>query len=413
MTGKGSMEKRYFFDPYRVEFSAKVTFVEKLDGGCCAAYLDNTYFYPESGGQPNDLGLIADLEVLDVREDERGVRHVVRGVLAVGDEVSCTVDWKRRFDHMQQHSGQHLISRVFEDEFGFKTVSFHLGRRASTIDLDTTGVTEEMLRSVEGRVNELVWKGIPIRSEILTRDEFLKRTGEDGMYAKLRSKLPGDAVEVRLVEIEGIDISTCCGTHCSSTSEIGPVRLLGVERVRGNTRVEFLCGARALADCREKDRILTELSGVFTTDWRELGRIVEKLVEENKSLRKRNEVLSKEAARARAESIADSGSRIGEYELIKRVFEESDAAEMRESAFALRDGGKRVVLFASKGPKVTVIFACTKGAPFDMGAVMKECMELYGGRGGGGKDFSQGGGVEIDEPGDLLDKAEEILKREV
>jgi len=411
MKGKNDTEKRYLFDPYRVEFTGVVRLVEKIDGEISAVYLDRTYFYPESGGQPSDRGEIGGFEVLDILEDEKGVRHIVGGKLEEGLEVRCRVDWERRFDHMQQHSGQHLISRLFEDRFGFRTVSFHLGKRTSTIDLDTPDVAADMLWEIEKSANEVVWKAVPIRVELMDRSEFLRRVEEEEAYAKLRSKLPDGEEEVRVVEIVGMDLSTCCGTHCSSTAGIGVVKLLGTERVKGRVRVEFVCGGRALSDYAEKSRVLDELSALFSNEWREVPRLAAKLMDENRELRKRNEALMKETARRRAESLTASGVMVGEYEVVRSVFDEMELSEMKGSAFALRDGGKRIVLFAAKAPRTNIVFACTKGAPFDMGSLMRACMDEFGGKGGGGRDFAQGGGVDADRLEDLIDGAEEILRK--
>ena len=408
------MERMYLIDPLKCEFSSKVRRVEDVGDGSQAVYLDFTYFYPTSGGQPHDTGTIDGFRVIDVVEDDSGVRHVIDGRVGEGDEVECRVDWDRRFDHMQQHSGQHLLSRVFEDLYGLRTVSFHLGSEVSTIDLDTDSIQENVLREVEDASNKVIWRGIPIKTMVLSRGEFVEAL-ESGnrLWRALRSKLPDDVEDVRVVEIEDFDVSTCCGTHCSSTAEIGIIKLLGTEKVKGIVRVEFLCGLRALRDFSEKSDVLSTLSAFFSSDWRSLPRLVEKVIEENKSLKKKKEELLRELARRRASEMEASSKKIGSYELVKGVVEGADMEELRTRAFSLRDGGQRVVLLGASEPKPAVIFACSRGAPVNMGEIMSECMGEFGGRGGGGKDFAQGGGIGAESLQDVLDRAESIIREKL
>jgi len=408
------MERMYLIDALKCDFSSKVRRVEELKDGKQAVYLDATYFYPTSGGQPHDTGTIGGFRVVDVVEDDGGVRHVIDGRVGEGDEVECRVDWDRRFDHMQQHSGQHLLSRVFEEQYGLRTVSFHLGSEVSTIDLDTGSITDEALRKVEQVANEIVWRGIPIKTEVLSREQFDRMVESgDERWKALRSKLPDDVDDVRVVEIDGFDVSTCCGTHCSSTAEIGIIKLIGTEKVRGAVRVEFLCGLRALRDFSDKSDILARLSALFSADWKSLPRLVEKVIEENKSLKKKKEELSRELARSRASEMEGTSEKVGSYELIKSVVEGADIGELKARAFSLRDGGQRVILLGASEPKPAVIFACSRGAPINMGEVMSECMNEFGGRGGGGKDFAQGGAISKDSLQDVLDKAESIIREKL
>ena len=266
MTGE---ERQYLTDPYQVEFESEVREVVALDGGNTGVYLEKTLFYPESGGQPADRGALNGRDVMDVRETDRGVMHVVEGDFTIGDKARGKVDWKRRFDHMQQHSGQHLLSRVFLDDHGLRTIGFHLGERTCTIDLDGESVSEKQCASVERRCNELIWENISIGDRTVSREEYEKISSGD-----VRSRLPEDAKEVRIVEISELDQSTCCGTHVRATGEIGMIKILRVERVKGGPRIEFVCGVRALEDYAGKHAMLLSLAGRFSTDWTELERVI-------------------------------------------------------------------------------------------------------------------------------------------
>lgn len=401
MTGD---ERQYLTDPYRIEFESKIREIAALDGGRSGVYLEETLFYPESGGQPADRGALNDLKVIDVQETDQGVMHIVEGEFAEGDKARGKVDWKRRFDHMQQHSGQHLLSRVFLDDHGLRTIGFHLGERTCTIDLDGESVTEKQCAAVERRCNELIWDNIPIADRTVSREEYEAMSATD-----VRSRLPEDAEEVRIVEISELDRSTCCGTHVRATGEIGMIKILRVERVKGGPRIEFVCGKRALDDYAGKHAMLSVLAGRFSTDWTELERVIDKLTDENKSHRKRIDELGTELARFRATELSQPTSTVGEYGVVRRLFDEEDAGALRETANEVRGQGKTIVLFAAAAPKPSLIFACSEDVPLDMGELLKRSAPIAGMKGGGGRDYAQGGGGSGEGLEQALDEAERMI----
>ena len=408
-------EQGYLSDPYEMEFESVVREVVTLEGGRTGLYLERTLFYPESGGQPADRGTLNGKEILDVQEGEGGVLHIVEGppekgegTFGKGDRVEGRIDWERRFDHMQQHSGQHLLSRVFLDDFGFATIGFHLGERTCTIDLDGDEVTAGQAEQAERRVNEAVFSNIPIADRTVSRDEYEKISG-----GGVRSRLPDDVNEIRIVEIEGLDRSTCCGTHVRSTGEIGFVKILKVDRAKGGPRVEFVCGGRALADYTAKHAALSSLAGLFSTDWRELERVVGKLMEEGRSQRKRLAELESELARRSAEELSEPTASVGSYGIVKRLFDSGEASQLRETATGIREKGGMIVLFGLGGEKPALIFACSKEVPLDMGGILKGAAQLIGARGGGGKDFAQGGGGDGGRIAEALDEAERLVKEKL
>ncbi|MCX5753053.1 MAG: DHHA1 domain-containing protein [Candidatus Krumholzibacteria bacterium] len=331
------------------------------------------------------------------------MRHLVKGELQAGDEVEGRIDRARRFDHMQQHSGQHLLSRVFLESYKLKTVSFHLGEEICTIDLEGNAPGEARLEEAEARANEIVFRNIPIACRNA-------EAGEIETSTVLRSRLPEGVERVRIVEIEGFDSSTCCGTHVRSTGEIGIVKILGLEKVKGNARVEFLCGARAVKDYAAKHKILSAIAGGFTTDWREIPRVIGKLGDEGRELRKKNDELSRELAGFRAAGLSVATGSAGDFDIVKRMFGEGDAASLRETATKIREMGKKIVLFGLSGPSPALIFACSSGIPLNMGELMKVCAAIVGARGGGGKDFAQGGGGDGARVAEALDEAERRIK---
>jgi len=396
-------EQRYLGDPYQVEFSARVREAGPAGEGLFAVYLDRTFFYPESGGQPDDRGTLGGREIVGVTESEKGVRHLVKGELRAGEEVEGRIDWPRRFDHMQQHSGQHLLSRVFLEGYTLKTVSFHLGEETCTIDLEGSAPRAETLDEAETRANRIIFKNLPVACRVVGAGEF-------EASSVVRSRLPEGVDRVRIVEIAGFDSATCCGTHVRSTGEIGIIKILGMEKVKGNTRVEFMCGARAVRDYAAKHRFLASVASGFSTDWGEIGRIVEKLGEDSRALRKRNEELARELAGFRAQELSQATSIAGGFDVVKRLFGEGDAASLKETARKIREMGKKIVLFGLSGPSPALIFACSPGIPLNMGELMKSSTALVGARGGGGKDFAQGGGGDGSRIAEALDDAERKIK---
>lgn len=409
-------EQGYLKDPYRTGFESMVREAEPLEGGRTGLYLEQTFFYPESGGQPADTGTLNGVEVVDVQESNKGILHIIGGSpgkgegtpFGKGDRVEGRIDWERRFDHMQQHSGQHLLSRVFLDDLGMATIGFHLGERTCTIDLDGDEVTAGQAEKAERRVNDIIYSGAPIADRTVSREEYGKIAG-----GGVRSRLPEDAAEVRIVEIEGVDRSTCCGTHVRSTGEIGVVKILKVDRAKGGPRVEFVCGGRALVDYAAKHAEITSLAGLFSTDWRELGRVVGKLVDESKVQRKRLNELESELARQGAETLSEPTGSVGGFGIVRHVFESGEAAQLRETASGIRDKGGMIVLFGIEGPKPSLIFACSKEVPLDMGGILRASAQVMGARGGGGKDFAQGGGGDGSRIGAALDEAERLIKEKL
>jgi alanyl-tRNA synthetase len=436
-------EQCYVNDPYRLHFSARVVSVEPAGEGLSAVYLEETYFYPDSGGQPDDRGTLDGKPVVDVTETGTGVRHLVRGDLRTGDIVEGYIDGKRRLDHMQHHTGQHLLSRVFLDRCALATVSFHLGEETCTIDLEGEVPSAEELSAVEGIANDLIFKNLPVSSRVVSADEFERMAMGGGGRASegerstcdesgqsslgmdegevsgrrlrphvplLRSRLPEGVDRVRIVEIEGVDAATCCGTHVRATGEIGIIKILGLERTRGSSRVEFLCGGRAVRDYGAKHELLSAVAAGQSADWRDLPRLVEKASRENRELRKRCEELGRELAAFRAVELSKPTGSIGGYDVVKRVFSSQDVVALRETASTIRETGKTIVLFGLSGPTPALLFACSPGVPVDMGDLMRKVAGTIGARGGGGKDFAQGGGGDGSRVAEAVDEAERRVR---
>jgi alanyl-tRNA synthetase len=356
--------------------------------------LASTYFYPESGGQPHDLGSIDGALVTRVVETpEHRVLHFV-DTFPHGDRVRCRIDGQRRRDHMQQHSGQHILSAAFVKEVGANTTSFHLGPSSSTIDLDKSGLSGENINSAVQAANDAVRRALPIRSHFVA--PAVARSLE------LRKPAP-DAETLRIVEVEGFDNQACCGTHPRSTAEVGPIVVRGWERFKQGTRVEFLCGDRALEDYRVSVSRIRALASVLSSSEPELVATAEKREEERKATGKELDRLRRELLLARVEDWMSEGDAQG---LLAKEVPEVGPAELRAAATALTEKPGRVVLLGSiEGGRAHLVFGCSEGVDADMGALLKDAAPLVEGRGGGSARMAQGGGSRTEGLKAALEKA--------
>lgn len=404
-------ERGYLSDPYRKDFTAIVTKAGKTSGGKYAVYLEKTFFYPVSGGQPDDRGTIGKRKVLEVKETDQGVCHIVGGELKKDSEYDAHVDFSRRMDFMQQHSGQHLLSRIFLEKLNAPTVGFHLGEYTSTIDLETTHPLDEQLEDIEKEANMWIYGDAEIRSYVMNGEDYQEMVSKK--EGTLRARLPGDMDRVRIVEIDGLDATACCGTHCRSTGEIGIIKISGIEKMKDKIRVSFLCGLRAWKDYYSKHSMLKELAFSFSTEWKELGKVVEKLREENKTVGKANKALLDELARCRCDSLDSEAMEVKGYKLVKKVYERSPADILRNMAVRLQSEGGYIVLLSAREPKPVLVFASSEGVPVNMGEALKNCAAVMGAGGGGGEDFAQGGGGDAGKIDEALQKAETFIREKL
>jgi len=388
-------ERLYYTDSFLTEFEARVVAVSR-EGRDMAVTLDRSAFYPSSGGQVFDTGWLelagaTDLQriwVKKVSEDEQTGRvlHIVEGgadALQPGALVRGTIDADRRRDHMQQHSGQHVLSAAFEKLYGFPTVSFHMGDESCTIDLATDAATATQLESTEMLANEVTSEDRPVEIRFVTPDEA-RALGVRKIPATERDQL-------RLIEVRDFDLNACGGTHVHSTGQIGAILLRKIEKVKQGVRVEFVCGLRAVRTARHDFETLTEAAAVFSTHIWEVPQQVRKSLDEIKSAQKAQHRLLEEVADLQAEHMLQAAENRGEYKLVVQFFFDRDLAYLKMLAQKLTRDGKAVALLSCGGSQPSLVFGQTPGLGNDMGALMKQTVQQLGTRGGGNRDMAQGG----------------------
>jgi alanyl-tRNA synthetase len=363
-------DRLYLRDPYLRSFRARVVEMRDLDGKP-AAILDQSAFYPEGGGQPGDRGTLGGVRVLDTQERGGAVLHVVERPLQ--GEVEGEIDWDRRFDHMQQHHGQHLLSAAF-DKAGAPTVSFHLGERTCTIDLDAS-LSRIDLAAAEKVANESIWRDLPV----LARDF----TGEERARLPLRKEpVKGD----RVVVVEGVDASPCGGTHPARTGEVGCVAVLKAQRWgEGKARVEFVCGGRAVKLLHEASDAVAAAAEALKCAPGELAQAAARVAAESQARRKSAEALLANLAELEAAQLRAKGNPV-----VAKV--ERGAAFARAVAQAITAEGGTALIASIEDGRAHLVFGRPKGPGPAMGAILKEALALLGGKGGGGAEFAQGSG---------------------
>ncbi|HEY72208.1 MAG: alanyl-tRNA editing protein [Chloroflexi bacterium] len=387
-------ERLYYTDSYCTHFSARV--IEQLTWeGRPAVVLDRTAFYPTSGGQPADQGMLGGLDVLDVivREEDDAIVHVLSGDDPLdfpkpdGSEIEGVLDWPRRFDHMQQHTGQHILSAAFEQLLDADTVGFHLGAEASTVDIDVPQLDPAAVEPVEKLANHVIWEN---------RQVSVCFVGQDKAATLPLRRPPAVEGLVRIVEIADFDVNPCGGTHVARTGEIGLIKIVRLDHRGDETRVEFLCGDRAWRDYRDRSAMTNRLSVRLTVGYWELDRAVERLQEDAKQLRQDLRRVRKRLLEADAAELVETAVTRGPYRVVCRVLEQSSSfseelpGELRRLAQALTQHPGTVALLTGVDERTHLCFACAEGLDLDAASLLREACARLGGKGGGRSHLAQG-----------------------
>jgi alanyl-tRNA synthetase len=394
-------DRLYYEDPARLEFDATVIAATEVEGRP-GVVLDRSAFYPTSGGQPFDTGWLGNVRVVEVLEDEAGrVVHLVGEPLEAGHPVHGRVDGDRRLDHMQQHTGQHILSAALDRLSRARTVGFHLGADVSTVDLDIP-LSSEALAAAETEANRIVWEDRPVTIRTVSADE--------AAALPLR-KEPERTGALRVIEVEGYDLSACGGTHVSRTGAIGMVAVIASERLRGGTRVEFVCGGRALRQMRTyRDAVAGCIRSVSVSP-ADLPAAIARLQGEVKEQRKIVKDLQERLAVFEAEALARSAEVLPDASrLVVKALDTADAGVLKAMALAIcAQPGYRVALFSAGTPRLALV-ARSKDVKGDAAAVLRALFTEFGGKGGGRPDLAQGGGLEGSDEA-VISRAKALLYR--
>lgn len=374
-------KRLYYEDSYLREFESRVMAWEEYRG-YPALILEATCFYPEGGGQPCDRGEIEGVSVLEVIEEDDKVLHLLERQVKAA-KVRGKIDWVRRYDHMQQHSGQHLLSQVCWEMFTAETLSFHIGEESSSIELSVSSLSENDKRKIEARAAEIIFENRPIK--IYEVEE------KDIDRLPLRKK-PAKRGLIRVVEIDGFDFSACGGTHVRQTGEIGLIKIIGEEKIRQHLRLFFVCGWRALKDYQQKEHILAQLTATLGTSRELLLSTINKLQMESKAWRKRSFKLREELNQYEAAKLIAEAKGL----IIEKIFEDRSVEEVRSLALKIIHGGQFLVIFGIKGEeRHHLLMARSTGLPLDLRLWLPWLRESLAGRGGGSDSL-----IEVALPGD-------------
>ncbi|MBN2202201.1 alanyl-tRNA editing protein [bacterium] len=388
-------------DPYLKEFEATVLEVNALPQGQ-GVVLDRTCFYPEGGGQPCDYGTLDGLPVRSVTESDGRIIHSVEGAsFKPGDKVRGVLDWDRRFDHMQQHSGQHLLSQAFVRVAKVDTVSFHLGSDESTIDVGIADLAEKTAADVEDEANRIVFENRPLRISVRSAGDL------DSIPLRKKPDLTGD---VRLIEIADYDWSLCCGTHVRATGEIGLIKILQWEKYKSGTRVHFACGSRALRIFQAKSGLVKSLSRLLTAGESEIETIVLKWRDEKKTSEKRVAALLDEVLTAEAGRLTASAVETGSCKLVSALFKDRDVQEVQNLGRKIVSSPGMVVILGAVGDRATLFFGRSSDVKTDMRELQKAAAEVLTGKGGGSPNWAQCSSERTDLAEEAMAKAIDLLK---
>jgi alanyl-tRNA synthetase len=397
-------ERLYYNDSFLREFDARVvscSAASAADAGSEIAprwqiILDRTAFYPTSGGQPYDLGELGAAKILEIKDAEDEIIHLTDRALEPG-AVRGTIDWRRRFDHMQQHTGQHLLSAVFIKLFRFQTLSFHLGTEISTIDLGVPSLTSDQLESAERLANEIIFEDRPVN--------VLYGTAAELAALGVRKEVEREGI-LRAIQIENIDLQPCGGTHVSRTGQIGMILLRGTEKMKGNCRLEFVCGERARRAADADRTLLQESARQLVCSPAELPIGIARIVEERNSANRLRQKVTEELSTLKAKSLLTCASG-PPPRMIVEIFPDAEMDYLRQVATQLAAEPGVVALLASQSTG-QIVFARGSNIPGDMNKLLRQIVAEAGGKGGGSQAFAQGSVKEIGRLAGLMERAREL-----
>lgn len=385
--------KLYYQSTYITTFKSKVLSHNRDHSGNPYVILEQTAFYPTGGGQPHDLGTVDKISVVNVEEIEGEIRHYLETPLKnEPKEVEGEIDWKRRFDHMQQHAGQHILSASFETLYGYKTIGFHLGNEISTIDIETGQLSEEEAYEAEALANTIILENRPIETKWVTEKAATEY--------QLRKQL-SVTENIRLVIIPDFDYNGCGGTHPKNTSEVAAIKILDWERQKKKIRVQFVCGNRVLDQLQQKQKILLHLTKLLNAPEQEMEAAVQRLIETGKDQEKNLEAAKETLLQFEAKELLQE-KREG---LLGQVYNNRPIQELQKLARIIAAENNHITFIGvtENEGRLQVVGARGAAASTNMKQVMGDVFPHINGKGGGNESFAQGGGEALISGAELLE----------
>lgn len=393
-------EQLYNDNPYLKEFDAKVVEVIPYEGKY-GIVLDKTAFYPEGGGQPSDTGYLNDADVLQVIEKDGELLHIANEPLS-SKEVKGLINWSRRFDHMQQHTGQHILSECFQKLLNGSTDSFHLGKDIVSIEINIDSFSEKYAEHLEDMANDIIYSNLPVTARVVTDDELKS--------IPLRKK-PKVTENIRIVEIKDFDYSPCGGTHVSASGEVGIIKIKSWEKCKGGIRFIFLCGYRALKDYSLQNSIIRALGEKLSIRDFDIVEAVSKLQNDYRIAEKLLSTATQELIKFEANQIIEKCPVIDGIRLVSRIFDGRSINDAKLLAQYLTQVPGTVALLACKNESAQVIFTRSEDVSIDMNNLIKSIFPIIEGKGGGNARTAQGGGPKADKLDDFLNTAVNMLRK--
>ncbi|MEG0370726.1 MAG: DHHA1 domain-containing protein [Clostridium sp.] len=380
-------EKLFYSDQSIKEFKVNVVNVIEKNNMFHVA-LDATAFFPGGGGQPCDNGTIENIKVIDVYEEEGIIYHVLASQPKKTENLKCEINWDRRLDGAEQHLAQHVISGCFYEYFNGNTVGFHLGDEVSTVDI-MGFLEEDKIREAENLANEMIRRKLKVEILTPTKGEVKK--------LKLRRALPKTNEDIRVVKIHDLDINACCGIHLSNTIELQLIKIKRWEKDKGNTRIEYIAGNRAIKDTFKREEVLNKICNTLNAGEDDALKTINNIINSSKNLGEETKKLKNLLSEYETKELIDSGEKVGNITIISKTFKAEDTKYLNKLSAKLVEGDNRVVLFASiNNDKVNMIFASSKSIKkIDMSSILKDAITLIDGNGGGNTNLAQGAGKSV------------------
>lgn len=398
-------EKLYYQDQYMRSFTGKVKTLDQDEKGRFYVVLEQTAFYPTGGGQPYDTGTLEGVCVTDVEEVDGEIRHYLEKPIVdqVHDKYVGEIDWDRRFDHMQQHTGQHILSAAFENIYGYKTVSFHLGKETCTIDLNIANLKDEEVDQVEKMANNIILENRPIEAKWVTQKELSDYS--------LRKEL-SVSENIRLVIIPNFDYTGCGGTHPNSTGQVSSIKVLHWEKQKKHIRVHFVCGNRVIKQLHEKQKVIQSLTTVLNAPQEQMKEATNRILQQTKDLEKTVNELRMKLIEHEANILIDKAQLHHDCKIVKAIFQNRPISEIQQLAkwIAMKTSNILVLLINENDDKLQLICSRSKELNINMNQLVKGILPTINGKGGGNESFAQGGGDKTISAAQLMEELINLLE---